>query len=287
MNSMIYNLNKIFFISLVLFNIFNSKLFCQEEGALNHYLLTGAGVQKITLPRSLNEISGLAAFGSKKILTHDDEEGFIYVYDLEKKSIENKIKIGDKKVREDFEGIAANGDTIFLSTSNGKLFSVLLKSGKCKILFIKKLETKDKIDLEGLCYDEITNSLYLPNKIEVNKKHKDERVIYRFDLKDHKFSDQYAFTISFKELKKKFIIDNFSPTAIEVHPVNNHFIILSSHEKCIVEIDRKGNFINSIKLNSKDHLQPEGLTFLNDNTMIISDEAAGKKAQITLYPYKK
>ena len=256
---------------------------------MDNYDLAGANNIKIVLPKYLNEVSGLASIGSKQLLLHNDEQGIIYVFDLKSQKVMQKIRIGNEMIREDFEGIAVKGDTVFLSTGNGKIYSVLFKSEKkeAEIIFVEKIKTKDKINLEGLCYDKGNNILIIPNKIEVNKKHKDEREFYAFDIEKKKFSRKPLFTVSLKELKKKFDIDNFSPTAIEIHPLNNNIFILPSHEKCLVEFSQDGKMLNAIKLDEKKHRQPEGITFLQDLSMVISDEASGKRAELTIIPFGK
>lgn len=262
-----------------------SEVCCQNNSILAKYDMKGARITKTELLKYLNEVSGLAIFGSKWLIMHNDEEGILYLFDLHKKRIENKLLIGNKKICEDFEGIAVMGDTIFLSTSNGKIYCLGLKNSDLKVLFVTKMNIKDKIDLEGLCYDKITSSLFIPNKIPVAKKHNDERVIYRYKIENEQFIEDSFITISLKELKKKFNIDNLSPTAVEIHPLNGHLILLSSHEKCLLEIARNGEILAAIKLDGKNHVQPEGLTFLEDYSLVISDEASGKKPLLTIIPF--
>ncbi len=283
-----YKMNNFFVIILIFFTGINLKIYGQSIGLLDKYDITGANVTRIELPNYLDEVSGLANYGSSKLLMHDDENGIIYIYDLKSTKIERKVRIGNKKIREDFEGIAANGDTVFLSTSNGKVYSTLLNdNNKTETIFVEKMNIKDKINLEGLCYTKINNSLILPNKIEISKKHSDERVLFSFDVGKKVFSNKPLLTISLKELKKKYDIDNFSPTAIEIHPMNYNYFILSSHEKCIVELSPDGEIINALKLDGKNHRQPEGLTFLDDLSLVISDEASGEKAELTIIPFGK
>ena len=273
---------------LFIFLAFCNQIYCQNSGFLEKYDLTGAKVTKIELPDYLEEVSGLATFGSKHLLMHNDEEGIIFIYDLTSKKIVRKVKIGDKKIKEDFEGIAVKGDTVFLSTSNGKIYSVLLKDkSEAEVIYVEKMKTNDKINLEGLCYNEDFNTLILPNKIEVDKKHRDERKIYSFDIAKKKFSKESLIKVSLDELNKKYKIDNFSPTAIEIHPLNKNIFILSSHEKCIIELNPEGRIINAAKLDEKNHRQPEGLTFLSNLSMVISNEASGKKAELTIIPFEK
>ena len=68
----------------------------------------------------------------------------------------------------------------------------------------------------------------------------------------------------------------------EIAP-NGNFYVLSFKGRIIVEITGSGRIVNQYLLDPKKHRQPEGITFTQDNKMIISDESAGKKATLTVY----
>jgi len=261
--------------------------FSQEKGILSNYRITDSSNEIIKLPKELNEISGLASIGSKNILMHNDEENTVYVFNINEKKLIRKIIPGGNKFNDDFEGIAFYKDTIYLMTSGGKIYSFLLSKNYPEIISINKLNGNDKKDFEGFCYDYHTGTLLIANKIEPGKNIKDERIIISYDPERKKFSKSPVIRIKLKELKKKFGIENFSPTALEINPLNKHIFILSSHEKCIIETTHNGDILNCEKLNHKEHPQPEGLTFLEDLTMIISDEAAGGNAKLTIIPFNK
>ncbi len=96
-----------------------------------------------------------------------------------------------------------------------------------------------------------------------------------------------AFEETFSEKLGRFfqIIEPraFTPSAIERHPVYGSFFILSSRGPYLIEISSEGAIKAKIKLDGKDHNQPEGIAFTPDNTMIISDEAGENRARLTFY----
>jgi uncharacterized protein YjiK len=153
----------------------------------------------------------------------------------------------------------------------------------------KKFKTilSTKYNVEGLCYDKATNSLLLACKEYSGKNLKDYKAIFTFDLSKYKLQEEPRFLINLDSLKNKFKINNFSPTGIEVHPNSGNVFILSSHEKAIVELSSNGNLLNAVKLKSKNHRQPEGIAFLSDLTLLISDEGQNKKGKLTIIPYTK
>ena len=52
-----------------------------------------------------------------------------------------------------------------------------------------------------------------------------------------------------------------------------------------MEVNSEGKIKGVQKLKEKNHRQPEGITILEDYTLMISDEAAGKKPTLTRYRY--
>lgn len=89
-------------------------------------------------------------------------------------------------------------------------------------------------------------------------------------------------------MKEKFNIKDFYPSGIEKDPITgNYFIISARGSNVLVEVDKLGNIIHTKKLKESIHRQPEGITVLNDGTLIISDEAAGKRPSITRYSIAK
>jgi uncharacterized protein YjiK len=98
--------------------------------------------------------------------------------------------------------------------------------------------------------------------------------------------EEPRFLINLNALKNNFNINNFSPTGFEVHPISGNVFVLSSHEKAIVEISSTGELLNAVKMKSKNHRQPEGISFLSDLSLLISDEGKGEKAKVTLITLK-
>jgi uncharacterized protein YjiK len=137
-----------------------------------------------------------------------------------------------------------------------------------------------------MCYEKATNSLLLACKEFAGKNLKRYKAIYSFDLSRYNLQEEPRFLINLDSIKNKFNINNFSPTGIEVHPKSGNVFILSSHEKAIVELSSNGILLNAVKLKSINHRQPEGISFLSDLSLIISDEGKGEKAKVTFITFK-
>jgi len=253
-----------------------------NEGTLPNYNFSEEHSRAITLPKQLNEISGLAVTGDNRLFAHNDEVGTVYEIDISAGKIINEFYLGKKKIKKDFEGIAVAKDSLFMVTSAGVIYKFSYSDHKKNVDY-KKFNTflSAKYNVEGLCYDKATNSLLIACKDYAGRDLAEYKAIYSFDLSKYKLQEQPRFLINLDSLKNKFNINNFSPTGIEVHPYSGNVFVLSSHEKTIVELSPNGLLLNAVKLKSKNHRQPEGIAFLSDWSLLISDEGKGEKAKVT------
>jgi len=253
-----------------------------KEGTLLNYDFSGDNSNTITLPKELKEISGLVVTGDDRLFAHNDEVGTVYEVDIKTGKILYQFYLGKKKLKKDFEGIAAVNDSLFLVTSSGVLYKFNYPDDERNVEYIKvKTFLSAKFNVEGLCYDKATNSLLLACKDYAGENLTEYKAIYAFDLSTYILNEEPRFLINLDSLKNKFNINNFSPTGIEAHPNSANIYILSSHEKIIVEISSDGELLNAVKLKSKNHRQPEGIAFLSDLSLLISDEGKEGKAKVT------
>ena len=250
--------------------------------------MQGNDVKQIKLPKELIEISGLAYAGEKFVYTHNDEEGIVFKVSVESGEIIKKFYVGNKKLKKDFEGIAVVRDYIFLTTSDGVLYRFTEAENNGTAEYQKyKTGLSAKNNIEGLCYDEKTNSLLLACKGSAGKNLKGYNAVYSYDLNKYKLNTTPRFLINLDALNKKYKIKDFSPTGIEVHPDNGNFFLISSHRESIIELSEDGKLLNAVKFDSKKHKQPEGITFIPEEYLVISDEGQSKKGKITVIPFQK
>jgi uncharacterized protein YjiK len=252
---------------------------------LEKYDFDGDEIFKIKLPKDLKEISGLAYEGNNTVFTHNDEEGKVFKIDITTGKIINKFSVGEKKLKKDFEGIAIVDEIIYLSTSSGVLFKFKEPEFNVDVEYEKiKTGLKPENNVEGLCYDPATNSLLLACKGKAGKGFKKYRAVYSFNLDNLLLGEEPRFLISLNHLKNEYGIKEFSPSGIAIHPISYTLFIISADEETIIEITSDGKIMNAKHFNKKIHKQPEGITFLEDGSLVISDEAHGKEAKITIFP---
>lgn len=228
------------------------------------------------MPNQLKEISGIDTINPHQLITHNDEKGELFIYGLKNKSIKRPIHFGKN---DDYEDVAIVGKTAYVVRSDGTLFEVT-NFLEAPITTIHKTFLSKKDNVEGLCYDQENNQLLLACKGGKIKK------VYAFSLKNNELNPKPVFKINPKSIKERYHVKNdFSPSAIAIHPVTKNYFMLSSIGKMLAEFDNEGHLIHVFNINYPHFRQPEGLCFSKNGDMYISNEAKGRKATILKFNY--
>jgi uncharacterized protein YjiK len=253
------------------------------------------------LPGYLEEISGLSFISKGKVACVQDEKALIYVLNLEKEKLIEKVDFGKDA---DYEDIAVVDKTAYVLRSDGDIFRI--KDFRKKNRKVRKFETplKEKNNTEGLAYDPLSTSLLIACKgspsIDKDKPFKGFKAVYRFDLKEEELVEDPYFLIDLDELTgyrdlsslKRFslrvakglrMIESetiFKPSGIALHPIDDDFYIIASKGKLLIILDREGKVRDVKELDPKLFRQPEGICFSPDGDMYISNEGQGGKGYI-------
>ncbi len=255
------------------------------------------------LPGNLFEISGITELDASTIACVQDEHETVYIYDINKSQVIRQIFTGYDG---DYEGIARVNKTIYVLRSDGVLTEIAgYDTEKFKrTTFVTDIPWKDN---EGLCYDQKNNRLLIAPK-ETPKKdsgHKDFRLIYSFNLTTKKLLPEPVFRISLNEIKK-FAVDKnikvpmkdkkegknpepdikFQVSAIGIHPVNGRLFVISGPERMLFVFDMKGHIVFLERLSGDLFKQPEGITFMKNGDMFISNEGKEKAPTLVRFNYK-
>lgn len=231
------------------------------------------------LPDILEEVSGIAYMKNDKIACVQDEDGFIFIYDIESASLKRKIKFASHG---DYEGIALVGTTAYVLRSDGTLFEVsnfendLLKTTEYSFGF------SANYDFEGIGYDHRNNRLLLGIK---NKTDDDFKSIYAFDLDTKKIIDEPVYKIYFNHpvfdiLDMKPSNKMLQPSEITIHPNNGKIFILEAVTPKLLILDSIGNPEKLYVFKKKQFRQAEGLTFGSSGELFISNEGKGSSGNI-------
>ena len=255
-----------------------------DKPILDHYNLASKKAASTELAGDLREASGLAASADGRLYCHNDERGVVYAFDPVKGTIVKKFSVGERTLRQDYEGIAIADSLMFLVTSSGDIieFKEAPPEQRASVR-VYKTELGSAWDVEGLCYDPPSDALLLACK--ENPIQDRFRYIYAFPLRTHRLESAPRFVIDRKKLEKEFGIKDFRPTSIERHPASGSLIVLSSSTQAVLELSPSGKILSAIRLDESLHRQPEGLAIGPDLTLYICNEGKSH-GTLVRYPYR-
>ena len=290
-------------VSLCFFAIQNCVAVNKNEENKTGYNLNKPNL-KTELPDTLREISGLTNIDSNTFACVQDENGILFFYNFFKNKIIHQYHFN---MDGDYEGITHVGNSIFILRSDGTLFEISdYQSPNFKLHnYATKIPANDN---EGLCYDANNHRLLIASKGKINKgaNFKDKRVIYSFDLQTKTLSKNPIYEFDVQKIKQ-FAIDNkikiptkskkngqvseplikMMTSAIAVHPINNKLYVLSAADHLFFVFDNHGNLENIEPLNPSIFNKAEGITFLDNGDMLITNEGQNNKPTLLRFNFIK
>lgn len=242
------------------------------RGALAAYDLAAAPGTTLRLPPALREISGIS-FAGGRLFGHDDERGTVYEIDTVDGTIIRRFDLGERRLRGDFEDIAAAGDSLWIVDSRGDLYLFGEGPDGGSVPF-EKIGTglAARNDVEGLCFDPASGSLLLACKEHPGVDSARVRAIHAFDPEKRTLSPGPRFLIDLDELGRRFGVKDFRPSGIARHPATGGFFVISAVGNTILELSPAGEVLGCAGLPEKHHAQPEGLSFDGRGRLFISNE---------------
>ncbi|PJJ58700.1 SdiA-regulated domain-containing protein [Hymenobacter chitinivorans] len=239
-----------------------------------------------TLPKELQEISGIALLSGQRLGCIEDQTGTIYIYNLTSKSVESTLKFGKKG---DYEDLARVPGAWLVLRSDGTLFKY--NDDGTSRSYPTGLTAAN--NPEGLAYDASAKTLLVACKGAAGVGQPDQkRAIYRLDAKTYQTETKPAFVLDVAELmdldrrqNPGSAINRFAPSAVAVHPLNHHVFVLAASGNALVEMDAQGTPLTVQKLPRKLFPQPEGLAFAPNGDLYISSEMGdnGKAGTIQFF----
>lgn len=257
------------------------------NGSLESYNLKAETATRLKLPDRLREISGLAMTRDNRLLAHNDERGIIFEIDYRNGAIVKAFGLTDLRnpVAGDFEGIAVADDQIYLVTSSGRLYECREGADGETVLFnVYTTGVGRDCEIEGLAYEPGERALLLMCKSPRSPELAGQLAIYRWSIDTKQLVDDGHTLIPITDFSRHIKGKKFQPSGIERHPVSGNYFIVAARQAAIAEITPKGHVVAVMKFPAEWHRQVEGITFAPDYTLIVSDEGAGKRARLTLYP---
>lgn len=232
------------------------------------------------LPESLREVSGIAWLDADHFACVQDEQGTVFMFNVQLNKIDKEIPFGPKG---DYEGIAIAGNTIYVLRADGTLFGIenYSRAGRSVKMYTTGLTKKQ--DSESLAYDKKNNRLLIAEK-ESDSKSSGYKGIYSFNLQSKTMSQNPVFKIGlkhkiFNNVKGK-AKNSISPSDINIHPVTGDIYILEGTKPKLLIMSQTGELLALHDLKGSDFPQPEGLSFSPDGKLYISNEGGKKEGSI-------
>lgn len=251
--------------------------------------------KKHFLPEDLEEISGIAYYKPHHIACVQDEEGKVYIYNLERKKITQYITFGKSG---DYEDIALNGSQAYVIKSNGKIYTFEIENKRKVEAKVLETTLSLKNDVEGLALDFDKKNLLLACKGRVDKGKKGSekmKAIYSYSLDNQELNPKPRYLIDLDKLKdflkdkdlpekKKF---TFKPSGICVHPIDKKIYLIASEGNLLLVLNEDGSFFEAAYLPPKIYKQPEGICFAPNGDMYVSSEGRTGDGYILKFSYLK
>ncbi|MDX1461730.1 MAG: SdiA-regulated domain-containing protein [Marinirhabdus sp.] len=238
-------------------------------------------VEKVwNLPRELDEVSGIAWLEDGKLLMVQDEEGALFIFDLNFNEVTQKIPFGDDG---DYEGVTVVGQNAYVLRSDGMVFQIENFQSDMPHVTQYESEFSSRNNMESLTYDIKRNVLVVVPKDRDTSD--DFKGLYEISIGDWtidtipKVKIKMGDTI-FMGVEKKKIHHTFSPSDIAIHPISRSYYVLDGRRPKLLLLDPAGGLQRLIRLDRKRFPQPEGITFSPNGTLYISNESTGGVATV-------
>lgn len=243
------------------------------------------------LPSILREVSDITAINSSTIGCIQDEKGLLFKYSLKKGQITSQDSF---YVNGDYEGIAKVKNDIYVLRSDGAILEI--ENGVKGSVNVRIHTTNiPSNNNEGLCYDKKNDRLLISSKSRSSNGTKDKRMIYAFDLITKKLLEEPIFEIDILAIKNslttKFSLSDsasnsirIKPSAIAIHPINGKLYMLSATGYLLCTFVN-GAFEKAEMLSPLLFNKAEGITFLKNGDMIVSNEGQAGSATLLVFKY--
>ena len=195
-----------------------------------------------------------------------------------------RFSFGDPTVHGDFEGIAAVGDRIFLVTSDGVLYAGRPGADGQHVEFVTYATGLGQIcEIEGLAYDPSDPSLLLLCKEARSPQVRHRLAIFRWSLDRRALFPKPAVLIPASPLYRSVGAKSLHPSDLLRDAETGNLLVLAAREHAIIELTPQGEIVQVSRLRPSRHRQAEGIAIEPGGSLLIADEAGGKRATLTTY----
>ncbi len=231
-------------------------------------------VKRWNLPAKLNEISGIAWLSNDQIACVEDEDGIIFIYDLQQNKIIQSVDFAGKG---DFEGLALNQGDAYAIRSDGLLFEIPRFRESDPKSIPHKTVFSSYNNIESLFYDAANHRLLtMPKDKDLSQTEK--KGIYVVELPSFHMDNTPKISVDFNHPdltaeQIRLLKSNFNPSDIAIHPKTKEILILQGKTPFLYFLESDGRFKKGLPLPIAGFPQPEGICFSPEGRLFISNES--------------
>jgi uncharacterized protein YjiK len=258
-----------------------------QQASLIDYDVSGNGGARHKLPAALREVSGLASTADGRVFAHADESATISEVDARTGAVRKTFRLGAIVEKGDFEGLAIAGDRFFLVTSQGLIYAAREGQANGAVSFTRHDSGAGSVcEIEGLAYDLVGDRLLLPCKNTLRAEFRNRLIVLAVPLRTMRVQTTPVVAVPFGALPG-VLSRGVRPTSLEVRPRTGTWVLLSSQPAALIELSPQGKVLGTAVLSGKRHGQAEGLTFMPDLTLLITDEGGRAFGTLTSYAARR
>lgn len=226
------------------------------------------------LPEELIEISGMEWAGDNKIACIQDEDGYIFIYDLNTSKVVKRYKFAGAG---DYEAITSLDDNYWVAESNGKLFKVTDINGPEEDSEEVQLKFEYRNNIEGLAATG-NGDLWISVKDRNLDNEGDYKGIYSFDPETGTLNMEPVLKVMYNDPEfDVFKTSNprklIRPSDLSFEPTTGDVYILDAEFQKILVVERASGKIKKIHLLDPSKFnQPEGICFSPSGRLFVSNE---------------
>lgn len=258
-----------------------------RASALESFSLRKGTGTRVTLPKGLTEVSGLAVSVDGQVLAHADERAIVSVLDRPGGTVQRWFSFGKPPMRGDFEGIATVGPRVILMTSLGILHEAREGPAGTAVQFTSKdTGFGSQCELEGLAYDAREQVLLIPCKTPLVPGRRGRVTLFRWSVPRAVPADPPQLSVPLDGVTAHTGTKSFNPSAVDVDPVTGNYLLVAGPQRAVLELTPRGEVLGGAPLSRTLHQQPEGIAFVGDSVLLIADEGA-RNGRGTLTTYRR
>lgn len=235
------------------------------------------------LPRELNEISGLAELTDGRLVGHHDNGSSLYPVSCQAQEVAPLTGAG-APLRGDFEALSRRGDSLYLLTSPGIVYRTRLDAtgealaGPLEAQRAPSAAWRQRCGFEGLAVTD--HGLYAACK------YPRQPLAGRIQLYRYHESAKQAdlITVDVQPVLGALGLERLRPSDLAWSADTDSLLVLVGKERVILEVTVDGTLTAWRSLPRRYHRQAEGLALLTDGSLVIADEADGRRPTLSKYP---